>query len=101
MKVFCRFRPLNNREKNLGEKGNNVCEFLNESTIEVMETMGKKKYTFDRIFDSESTQKQLFDNAIEPVVQSVMEGFNGTVLAYGQTGSGKTHTMLGPSMDDE
>lgn len=63
--------------------------------------MGKQKYTFDRIFDSDSTQKQVFDDAIEPVVQSVMEGFNGTVLAYGQTGSGKTHTMLGPTMDDE
>lgn len=63
--------------------------------------MGKQKYTFDRIFDSDSNQKQVFDGAIEPVVQSVMEGFNGTVLAYGQTGSGKTHTMLGPTMDDE
>ena len=66
--MFCRFRPLNNREKNLGEKGNNVCEFLDESTIEVPGTMGKQKYTFDRIFDSDSTQKQVFDDAIEPVV---------------------------------
>jgi len=62
--------------------------------------MGKQKYTFDRIFDSESTQQQLFDNAIEPVLHQVMEGFNGTVLAYGQTGSGKTHTMMGPDMVD-
>ena len=29
-------------------------------------------------------------------LQSVMEGYNGTILAYGQTGSGKTHTLLGP-----
>ena len=28
-------------------------------------------------------------------LQSVIEGFNGTIFAYGQTGTGKTHTMVG------
>ena len=36
-----------------------------------------------------------------PIVDSVLEGFNGTILAYGQTSSGKTHTMLGPDIDDD
>ena len=36
-----------------------------------------------------------------PVIEQVLEGFNGTIFAYGQTGSGKTHTMLGPDIDDE
>ena len=31
------------------------------------------------------------------MVESVFEGFNGTVFAYGQTSSGKTHTMQGVS----
>lgn len=30
-----------------------------------------------------------------PVVQDVLDGFNGVVMAYGQTGSGKTHTIFG------
>lgn len=30
-----------------------------------------------------------------PVVDSVLDGFNGTIFAYGQTGSGKTYTMSG------
>ena len=29
-------------------------------------------------------------------VQSLLNGFNGTIFAYGQSGSGKTYTMLGP-----
>lgn len=33
-------------------------------------------------------------------MQSVLEGYNGTVFAYGQTSSGKTHTMQGPSIND-
>jgi len=36
-----------------------------------------------------------------PIVDSVLEGFNGSIMAYGQTSSGKTHTMLGPDIDDE
>lgn len=38
--------------------------------------------------------------AVKPIVDSVMEGFNGTVFAYGQTSSGKTHTMLGTAITD-
>ena len=30
-----------------------------------------------------------------PVVQSVLQGYNGTIMCYGQTGAGKTYTQLG------
>ena len=30
-----------------------------------------------------------------PVINGVIDGFNGTIFAYGQTGTGKTHTMVG------
>ena len=33
--------------------------------------------------------------AAKPIIDSVLEGFNGTIFAYGQTSSGKTHTMTG------
>lgn len=32
---------------------------------------------------------------IQPLIRSVMDGYNVCILAYGQTGSGKTHTMVG------
>lgn len=35
-----------------------------------------------------------------PVVDSVLNGYNGTILAYGQTSSGKTHTMLGEDIEN-
>lgn len=37
--------------------------------------------------------------AAKPIIDSVLEGFNGTIFAYGQTSSGKTHTMTG-KIDD-
>jgi kinesin family protein 5 len=42
----------------------------------------------------------VYDYAARPIIDSVIEGFNGTVFAYGQTASGKTHTMMGPDVDD-
>ena len=37
----------------------------------------------------------MYDGAARGIVDSSMEGFNGTVFCYGQTGTGKTHSMEG------
>eukprot|EP00899_Mesostigma_viride_P022312 jgi/Mesvir1/3265/Mv16400-RA.1 len=42
-----------------------------------------------------ASQEQVFDTACRSLVESALEGFNGTILAYGQTGAGKTYTMSG------
>ena len=41
----------------------------------------------------------LYEETFRPLVESVLNGFNGTIFAYGQTGSGKTHTVQGQSED--
>jgi len=42
----------------------------------------------------------VYDAAARPIIDSVLDGFNGTIFAYGQTSSGKTHTMTGPNIED-
>lgn len=54
-----------------------------------------KIFTFDAVFDWNSEQQELYGEIFRPLVDSVLEGFNGTVFAYGQTGTGKTFTMEG------
>ena len=44
---------------------------------------GQIKYNFDRVFDPNSKQVEIYGEAIVPIIESVLEGFNGTVLAYG------------------
>lgn len=46
-------------------------------------------------YDWNSIQQDLYDETANPIVQDVLEGFNGTIFAYGQTGTGKTFTMEG------
>ncbi|GLV35272.1 Kinesin-like protein at 64D [Carabus blaptoides fortunei] len=55
----------------------------------------KLKYRFCSIFDQYSRQNDVFDKLARPVVNSVLQGYNGTIFAYGQTGSGKTYSITG------
>lgn len=56
---------------------------------------GSTSFTFDAVYGETSSQKDVYNGAVRPLVNSVMRGFNASVLAYGQTSSGKTHTMMG------
>ncbi|KAL8718829.1 MAG: hypothetical protein Q9225_004092 [Loekoesia sp. 1 TL-2023] len=58
-------------------------------------------FTFDRVFDTQSRQTDVFDFSIRPTVDDILNGYNGTVFAYGQTGAGKSYTMMGADIDDE
>ena len=40
-------------------------------------------------------QSAIYDESCRGVVDSVLEGYDGTIFAYGQTGAGKTFTMEG------
>ena len=40
-------------------------------------------------------QVDVYNRVARPIVDNVLEGYNGTIFAYGQTGTGKTFTMEG------
>jgi kinesin family protein 3/17 len=60
-----------------------------------------KAFTFDHVYDEASTQREVYDEAAFPLVESVLEGYNATIFAYGQTGCGKTFTMEGEESPPE
>ncbi|CAL3972357.1 hypothetical protein PZA11_004503 [Diplocarpon coronariae] len=61
--------------------------------------MGKRSkdqtFGFDRVFDDNTTQGEVYESTTRGLLDSVMEGYNATVFAYGATGCGKTHTITG------
>ncbi|XP_061346960.1 kinesin-like protein KIN-UB isoform X1 [Gastrolobium bilobum] len=50
-------------------------------------------FEFDEVLTEFSSQKRVYEVVAKPVVESVLDGYNGTVMAYGQTGTGKTFTL--------
>ncbi|KAJ7340963.1 hypothetical protein JRQ81_004250 [Phrynocephalus forsythii] len=53
------------------------------------------KFKFQKVFDQESKQDEIFEAIAKPVAECALAGYNGTIFAYGQTGSGKTFTITG------
>lgn len=104
VRVYARFRPLNDREKSLGDK-ESVYSFVpnsNNRTIEISRPTGsnnEKEFTFDEILPESTTQEELYLKTAKPLVTEVLKGFNCTMMAYGQTGSGKSYSMTG-RLDD-
>lgn len=52
-----------------------------------------KKYELHNCFGPLSTNENIFESSILPLVELAKSGGTACALAYGQTGSGKTHTM--------
>uniref|UniRef100_A0AAR2J472 Kinesin-like protein n=1 Tax=Pygocentrus nattereri TaxID=42514 RepID=A0AAR2J472_PYGNA len=95
IKVMCRFRPLNGSEHLRGDKY--IPKFQGDDSV----VIGGKPYVFDRVFQSNTTQEQVYNACAQKIVKDVLEGYNGTIFAYGQTSSGKTHTMEGNLHDSD
>ncbi|GJQ11664.1 hypothetical protein GpartN1_g3455.t1 [Galdieria partita] len=90
VRVVVRVRPLisiEHEQSVVQVQGNNV--------IYVQDPDAAKKFSFDRIFNSDTKQATVFEEIAKPIADDVMQGYNGTIFAYGQTGSGKTFTMQG------
>jgi len=68
---------------------------LNQVIIRKGGSGEEKAFTYDAVYDWNSNQRAVYDESAFPLVESVLEGYNGTIFAYGQTGCGKTHTMMG------
>eukprot|EP00803_Ostreobium_quekettii_P003237 evm.model.scf_359.6 EVM.evm.TU.scf_359.6 scf_359:28323-37645(+) len=52
-------------------------------------------FTFDRVYDQDDEQEEIYRQSARDSVLSVLEGYNTGIIAYGQTGTGKTYTMEG------
>jgi len=102
IRVFVRGRPIDYSDPSQMTSSHQVLHFPHERGLELSDlTSGdvpERTWNFDAVFGPESTQKQVYGE-IEPLVYSVVDGYNACVFAYGQTGSGKTYTMDGPEHD--
>ncbi|XP_073507336.1 kinesin-like protein KIF3A isoform X1 [Phyllobates terribilis] len=98
VKVVVRCRPLNEREKAMGNRmAVNVDEIRGTIAVHKVDSMNEppKTFTFDTVFGPDSKQLDVYNLTARPIIDSVLEGYNGTIFAYGQTGTGKTFTMEG------
>ncbi|KAF5191967.1 Kinesin-like protein kin-14f [Thalictrum thalictroides] len=102
IRVFCRVRPFlpgqvdaHSTVDYIGENGNIMIVNPHKHGKDA-----RKVFTFNKVFGANVTQQQVFADT-EPLIRSVLDGYNVCIFAYGQTGSGKTYTMNGPDLTTE
>ncbi|GAX74811.1 hypothetical protein CEUSTIGMA_g2258.t1 [Chlamydomonas eustigma] len=91
LKVHIRLRPLSGDERNGIVRPEHKLMYLQDPS----KPGYSSEYVFDRIFDADARQDDIFEEVGKPAVEHVLNGYNACCFAYGQTGSGKTHTMFG------
>ncbi|KAK1317036.1 Kinesin-4 [Acorus calamus] len=96
IRVYCRVRPFLPGQSNCVST---VSHIDDESiTIFAPSKYGKeyrRAFSFNKVFSPFVTQDEVFLDT-QPLIRSVLDGYNVCIFAYGQTGSGKTFTMSGP-----
>ncbi|KAG4075269.1 hypothetical protein HA402_003060 [Bradysia odoriphaga] len=119
MRVVVRVRPFSTRE--LEQNQRNIISVTDETTLifdpeededefffhgnkqshrDITKRVNKKLLMdFDDVFNDQSTNSDVFETCMKPLVTEVMNGFSCSVFVYGATGAGKTHTMLGNSSE--
>ncbi|CAN6252536.1 unnamed protein product [Urochloa humidicola] len=98
IQVLVRLRPLSEKEIARGEPAEWEC--INDTTVMFRSTFPDRPtaptaYTFDRVFHSDCSTKEVYEEGVREVALSVVSGMNSSIFAYGQTSSGKTYTMTG------
>ncbi|XP_070033967.1 kinesin-like protein KIN-14C isoform X1 [Nicotiana tomentosiformis] len=97
IRVYCRIRPFLRGQK----ENQTVVEYIGENGELVVVNPskqgkeGRRSFKFNTVYSPTAIQAQVYSD-IQPLIQSVLDGFNVCIFAYGQTGSGKTYTMTGP-----
>eukprot|EP00434_Breviolum_minutum_P033941 symbB.v1.2.030034.t1/scaffold3343.1/size61083/3 len=102
VKVVIRCRPMSRQEES--DNREKIVEMdINHGLARVRRpgTSDYKDFTFDAVYDETAVQADFYEHTGYAIVESVMDGYNGTIFAYGQTGTGKTHTMVGKEESDE
>lgn len=107
--VACRTRPPSESELSKHRRSisvvngtaalatNNICvDIIDDNELTCYDTRSEvwRSFVFDRIWPMHAKQADIFAD-VEPLIMSVVDGYNCCLFAYGQTGSGKTYTMNG------
>lgn len=107
VQVYLRIRPKNEHEERSGEAS---CLRPTSDNLLIAEApeyshtyksnqrglcVSAQRFIFSHIYDTDTSQKELFHDSVIPIMADFFDGQNCLVFSYGVTNSGKTFTITG------
>lgn len=95
VRVVIRFRPSlsvkegNTSAVNLSHDGKGVQVLGGDGMT--------RRYEFPVVLGPEAIQADVYDSAVAPMLDRILQGYNAAFLCYGSTGSGKVRSRQGAS----
>lgn len=94
---------MRREEENIGDEFDDIVsnysaveeslQVLSNQKLLLRSTDFQKTFKFNRVFDQNSSQLEVFEETAVPLINHCLQGYHGVYFVYGQTGTGKTHTM--------
>ncbi|CAJ1969807.1 unnamed protein product [Sphenostylis stenocarpa] len=95
IRVYCRVRPFLSAQPIYSSTVDNIEDGTITIGVPSKNGKGRRSFNFNKVFGPAASQAEVFFD-MQPLIRSVLDGYNVCIFAYGQTGSGKTYTMTGP-----
>lgn len=85
VKVAIRCRPMNDKEI---QQGHQQAVTINPDRKEILVQKpftpdDPKQFTFDMTYGDQADQAEIYAETAAPIIDNVLEGYNGTIFAYG------------------
>ncbi|XP_019227109.1 PREDICTED: kinesin-like protein KIN-6 isoform X4 [Nicotiana attenuata] len=91
------------------KKSNEVCVTVNDAhsvtllppqSLQDAKRIKSEVYEgFSHVFSSQASQREVYEEIVNPLVEDFLKGKSGMLAALGPSGSGKTHTIFGCGRD--
>lgn len=99
VRVYCRLRPMSSdADLTCFRVKSDTTVVVSPPEMAINYKIGgfkETEYSFQRVFDNNICQRDIYRTVAQPLVENLIRGKNGLLFTYGVTGSGKTYTMTG------
>eukprot|EP00794_Sanderia_malayensis_P005306 gene5306-5975_t len=87
--VFVRARPFSD----FTTQAKIPLDYPSEKEIRLTDQKQETTYRFDHVFSPSATNQEVCNVICSPLIDAVLNGYNGSFLVYGQSGTGKSFTV--------
>lgn len=91
--LHLQYPVANGRRRVFDPPEDNPVQRFSRSVVPQGKRVKDQTFAFDRVFDENTSQSDVYEATTKNLLDSVLDGYNATVFAYGATGCGKTHTI--------